>query len=39
VVENGVTPEVEPSGVAIADEKDQISPTVQIDEKQGDSVA
>jgi hypothetical protein len=39
VVENGVTPEVEPSGVANADEKDQISPTVQIDEKQGDSVA
>ncbi|XP_034890904.1 conserved oligomeric Golgi complex subunit 8 [Populus alba] len=39
VVENGVTPEVEQSGVAIADEKDQTSPTVQIDEKQGDSVA
>ncbi|KAJ6743403.1 CONSERVED OLIGOMERIC GOLGI COMPLEX COMPONENT 8 [Salix viminalis] len=38
VVENGVTPEVEP-GVTIVEDKDQISPTVQIDEKQGDTVA
>ncbi|CAK7352894.1 unnamed protein product [Dovyalis caffra] len=39
VVEDGVTPEVEPTGVTNADEKDQISSTVQTDEKQGDSEA